>query len=212
MSDEIKNIVFDFNGVISKANKKDIVNKLNFQDVCNLVCYGFSFLTKSGFRKDLVDAYRGIMMGNCSCKTIYELFENEHQNRSQTIEKIVENFVSSMKTQEGLIQLVDYLRANGMKVFILSNSIPKTEQMIKSAEINQHFDGVYCSSEHGLIKPNRDIFDDACKLWGISPEESIFVDDKKENVKGALDAGFGNAFHLTDEEKIINKISESVLQ
>lgn len=212
MSNEIKNIVFDFNGVISKANKKEIVNKLDFQDVCNLVCFGFSFLTKSGFRKDLVSAYEGIMMGDCSCKTIYELFENEHSNKSQTIEKIVENFVSSMKTQERLIQLIDYLRANGMKVFILSNSIPKTEKMIKSTEIRQHFDGVYCSSEHGLIKPNRDIFDDACKLWGILPEESIFVDDKKENVKGALDSGFRKAFKLTDENKIINKISESVLQ
>ena len=40
------------------------------------------------------------------------------------------------------------------------------------------------------------------------PEESIFVDDKKENVKGALAAGFGDAFQLTTEEKIIDTVSQ----
>lgn len=211
MSNEIKNLVFDFNGVISKTNKKEIVNKLDFKDVCNLVSYCFSYLTKSGFRKDIVQAYKGIMKGDNSCQKLYEILENEHQNKSQTIEKILDSYVSAMRTQEGLIRLIDYLRANGMKAFILSNSIPQTEIMINSDEIRQHFDGVYCSSEHGLIKPNNDVFEDACRIWGILPEESIFVDDKKENVKGALAAGFGDAFQLTAEEKIIDKISEVVL-
>ncbi len=211
MSNEIKNIVFDFNGVISKANKMEILNKLNFQDVCNLVCFGFSFLTKSGFRKSLARAYDGIMLGKYSCESIYALFDNEFQDKSLTVEKIINNFISSMRTQEGLIELIDYLRANGFKVFILSNSIPKTENMIKSDEISSHFDGIYCSSEHGFIKPNKDIFDDACRVWGISPEESIFVDDKKQNTKGALKAGFNQAYQLTKEDKIIEKVSGIVL-
>jgi len=109
------------------------------------------------------------------------------------------------------LSLIDNLRANGLRVFILSNSIPETEIMIKSNEISSHFDGVYCSSEHGLIKPERDVFEDACKLWGILPEESIFVDDKKENAKGAKSAGFKKAYHLTNENEIIEKVSECVL-
>lgn len=212
MSNEIKNLVFDFNGVISKTNKKEIINKLNFKDVCNLVQYCFSYLTKSGFRNDIVHAYKGIMRGENNCQKVYDILEGEQQNKSYSVQKIVDNYVSSMRTQEGLIQLIDYLRTNGMKVFILSNSIPQTEIMINSDEIRQHFDGVYCSSERGLIKPDKDVFEDACKLWGILPEESIFVDDKKENVKGALAAGFGNAFKLTNEKEIINKVSEAVLQ
>ena len=208
MSNEIKNIVFDFNGVISKADKIKILNKLNLQDVCNLVCFGFSYLTKSGFRNSLVQAYKGVMMGNMPCENIYSLFEQEFPNKSVTVEKIVNNFVASMRTQDGLIKLIDYLRQNGLKVYILSNSIPKTEKMINSEAISAHFDGVYCSNEHGLIKPNKDIYEDACKKWGILPEESIFIDDKKENVKGALNAGFKEAYHLTREEDIINQISE----
>lgn len=208
---EIKNIVLDFNGVISKSNKKEILNCLDFKDVCNLVCYGFSFLNKSGFRKNIIKSYKGIQKGESSCKNIFDLFDNTFPNNSETVKKVVNNFVGSMKTREGLISLVDYLRANGFQVFILSNSIPKTEKLIKSNEIQSHFDGIYCSSEHGLIKPDISVFEDACKKWGILPEESLFVDDKKENVKGALDAGFKKSSCLTKEDDIINYISENTL-
>ena len=105
--------------------------------------------------------------------------------------------------------MIDYLRENGFQVFILSNSIPKTERMIKSEEIRSHFDGVYCSSEHGLSKPSVDVFKDACEKWGILPEESLFVDDKKQNVKGALEAGFKKAECLTKENDIVDYISEN---
>lgn len=208
---EIKNIVLDFNGVISKSNKKEILNNLDFSDVCNLVCYGFNFLTRSGFRKEVAKAYKGIQVGKTSCKNIFDLFDNTFPNNSETVKKVVNNFISSMRTREGLITMIDYLRENGFQVFILSNSIPKTEQMIKSEKIRKHFDGLYCSSEHGLIKPNIDIFKDACEKWGILPEESLYVDDKKENVKGALDAGFKKGSCLTKEKEIISFISENVL-
>lgn len=206
---EIKNIVLDFNGVISKSNKKEILNSLDFKDVCNLVCYGFSFLTKSGFKKDIAKAYRGIQVGKETCDSIFELFDNTFPNNSETVKKVVNNFVNSMKTRQGLISMIDYLRENGFQVFILSNSIPKTERMIKSEEIRSHFDGVYCSSEHGLSKPGADVFKDACEKWGILPEESLFVDDKKQNVKGALEAGFKKAECLTKENDIVDYISEN---
>lgn len=208
---EIKNIVLDFSGVISKSNKKEILNCLDFKDVCNLVCYGFSFLTRSGFRKNIVKSYKGIQKGESSCKDIFDLFDSTFPNNSETVKKVINNFVSSMKTREGLLTLVDHLRANEFRVFILSNSIPKTEKLIKSNKIQSHFDGIYCSSEHGLIKPDVNVFLDACEKWGILPEESLFVDDKKENVKGALDAGFKRGSCLTKEADIINYISQNTL-
>lgn len=211
MSGEIKNIVFDFNGVVSKSNKSEIIKKIDYKDICNLFCYGFSFLTNSGFRNDVKSAYKSIMMGKISCENIYALFENQHPNKSGSIKKIIESFIDSMRTQDGLILLIDYLRSNGFRVYILSNSIPKTERMIKSEEIESHFDGVYCSNEFGLIKPDIAIYEDACKKWGILPQESIFIDDKKENVKGAKNAGFNNAFCLTDEDQIIQQVSSYVL-
>ena len=94
---------------------------------------------------------------------------------------------------------------------ILSNSIPKTENLIYSDEIIKHFDGVYCSSEQGLAKPDIEVFEDACKLWGITPKESLFVDDNKQNAKSALNAGFKKASCLTNEDEIICYISENTL-
>lgn len=208
MSEEIKNIVLDFNGVVSKANKLDVVKSLSFNDVCNLVKYSFSFLTKSGFRKDLLESYKNLKVGTSTCKSIFDLFDSTYPHNSETVEKFVNNYVDSMRTREGLIRLVNFLRFNGFKVFILSNSIPKTEKLIHADDLKKHFDGVYCSSEQGLAKPSLSVFEDACKMWGILPEESLFVDDNRQNVKGALKAGFYDAACLTREEDIVDFISE----
>ena len=43
------------------------------------------------------------------------------------------------------------------------------------------------------------------ELFISTPEESIFVDDKKENTKGAKKSGFKKAYHLTNENEIIEK-------
>lgn len=208
MFEEVKNIVLDFNGVISKANKGDVVKNLSFNDVCDLVKYSFSFLTKSGFRKEVLESYKNLKVGTTTCKSIFDLFDSTYPYNSDAIENFVDNYVDSMRTREGLVRLVDFLRFNGFKVFVLSNSIPKTEKLIHDEAFKKHFDGVYCSSEQGLAKPNLAVFDDACKMWGISPEETLFVDDNKQNVKGALKSGFYDAACLTREEDIIEFISE----
>ena len=211
MSNEIKNIVFDFNGVISKSKVKDLINQVSFKDVCSLVCFGFSYLTKSGFRKNIARLSKALKTGQCSSEEFYEQFDYSLPNNSQIIQKLLDTYINSMQTREGLIQLIDYLRNNGFKVFILSNSIPQTEIIIKSESISSHFDGIYCSNEHGLAKPDPSIYKHACELWGILPEESIFVDDKKENVLGAEKAGFKKAYYLTKEDDIIMQVSQCVL-
>lgn len=208
---EIKNIVFDFNGVIAGFKKTGVLNKVNLRDVCNLIRFSFSYLTNSGFRGELKYAYHGLTRGKSSSEEIYSFFESYFPHKSDTVEKIYNNFVNSMYTREGMINLVKYLRENNFRTYLLSNTTPETAKIINSDDIKKYFDGVYCTSEHGNAKPEIEAYKKACKLWRIKPEESLFIDNKKRNTLAAQKVGFGDTFKSNNEKKIKKYLDEIYL-
>jgi len=40
-----------------------------------------------------------------------------------------------------------------------------------------------------LVKPQREIYDDAVRGLGVRPGEALFLDDRIENIQGAREAG-----------------------
>jgi glucose-1-phosphatase len=52
------------------------------------------------------------------------------------------------------------------------------------------FDFRFLSFELGLLKPDRDVFDQVAQLLPAPPERVLFLDDNQLNVDGALNAGF----------------------
>ena len=51
------------------------------------------------------------------------------------------------------------------------------------------FEKVWYSNELGMRKPNPAIFDYALRDAGLNPQETLFVDDLKENVEAAASVG-----------------------
>lgn len=50
-------------------------------------------------------------------------------------------------------------------------------------------ENVYCSAQFGCRKPSPEVFMKACQLLGCEPSETLFIDDRQENVDGAVKAG-----------------------
>lgn len=61
--------------------------------------------------------------------------------------------------------------------------------------------GVTVSGEIGLIKPDVAIYERHAKDFGLTPQNSIFIDDTMVNVEGARAAGW-QAVHFTGAEKL----------
>jgi len=51
------------------------------------------------------------------------------------------------------------------------------------------FQGVVMSGEEGFIKPQPEIYEILFDRFELIPEQSVFIDDRQENVKGALKMG-----------------------
>lgn len=56
--------------------------------------------------------------------------------------------------------------------------------------IDDYFDKLYFSYELGASKPDAEFYHKVIADAGIDPSESLFLDDRTENIDGALQAGF----------------------
>jgi FMN phosphatase YigB (HAD superfamily) len=70
------------------------------------------------------------------------------------------------------------------------------------------FENIYYSSRIGLRKPDVDAFDYVLQHNGLSPHETIFIDDSAQHIEGALKIGL-NAFWLDlKQTNTINLVKE----
>lgn len=90
-------------------------------------------------------------------------------------------------------QVLDALRSRGLRICIVSNAAYHPEAMraqLRHLRLVDYFDATVYSSEIGVRKPNREIYDEALRLVGVQPEDAIFVGDRlREDVKGPRTAG-----------------------
>lgn len=104
-----------------------------------------------------------------------------------------------METPVPNLELFDYIATNLMgshTVGILSNAPRYLIERIASDKLTA-FDPVLISSDLKMLKPSKDIYEEAARRCGVAPEEVLFIDDGEKNVAGAKAAGM-NAFLYTD--------------
>ena len=82
------------------------------------------------------------------------------------------------------------LKAHGIRTAILSNMGDSVLENIEREFAWIHgFDVLVWSYQHGMAKPDRAIYEHALEQIGTVPAETIFVDDKLENVVAARAVG-----------------------
>lgn len=90
-----------------------------------------------------------------------------------------------------LIELVQSMRRNGVKVVVGSNAASDHYSNLVSDGMLDHFDGIYVSSTMGanIKKPDAAFFDFILRDMDVDPRETLFIDDNAGHVEGARKAG-----------------------
>ena len=110
------------------------------------------------------------------------------------------------KTYQESIDVLAYLNKKNIKCFVLSNWSAETFQgMIDAYPFLKKFDGMIISGEVQLIKPDPKIYKLAIKNFNLIPNETIFIDDRLDNIKAAQNMGF-KTIHLKDPSIIRKKV------
>ena len=94
--------------------------------------------------------------------------------------------------------------------YVLSNWSSETFIGMKDDyDFLNKFDGMIISGEEKLVKPDEEIYKLAIKRFSLIPEETIFIDDRIENINSAKLLDF-KTIHLTDPKKIKEKIEKLI--
>lgn len=91
---------------------------------------------------------------------------------------------------EGTAELISRLKTEGYGVYGLTNWSMETYPLIRDRyDVFSLFDGVVVSGEEHLLKPQREIYECLLERYGLQADELVFIDDNADNVAGAEAVG-----------------------
>lgn len=195
---KIKNIIFDLSEVIISGFHKteEIIEK-------NTNIKAEEFLAK---RREVEDVFLDTMRGKYTeDEYIDALVENANWNVSKEIIKKSIRQNLDVKV-EGTIKIVEKLKEK-YKLILLSDHIKEwVEYILNTNKDLEAFRHKYFSYEYGMLKEDEGTFRYILGKEKILPSETIFIDDKKDNIKMANKEGiqgivFENAKQLEYELK-----------
>ncbi|MBF81995.1 MAG: hypothetical protein CL522_01115 [Actinobacteria bacterium] len=100
-----------------------------------------------------------------------------------------------------MIQVVNELRQAGYRLALLTNAVREFRPVIeKTVPIYDLFDVIVDSSEVGMRKPDKEIYDLASQNLGVENSQCLMIDDLIANVQGAENAGMQGLLFTTSDE------------
>lgn len=94
-----------------------------------------------------------------------------------------------MKPVEGAREVLTELRGRGLKIGVLSNTLPSIERTLDAIGLRDLVDVPLATCLLGVHKPEAQAFRLAADALGLPPAEILFIDDLPENVEAARAVG-----------------------
>jgi HAD superfamily hydrolase (TIGR01509 family) len=176
----IKALIFDCFGVLYWDDLNRLYNLVHpeqFQDLTDLVhACDHGYLGKQDFLNSVAE------LSGISVEAVMAVIHDKSRRNEPLIERVKE----LKKTY---------------KIGMLTNMGQDTlDEIFTSAERAELFDDVVVSSDIGLIKPSRDIFEVALERLGTSAAETVFIDDRVVNTDGAERVGMRTILFTTNKQ------------
>ena len=177
----IEVILFDADGVIQHAThnwQEAFARTLPFehsvlaqQFTADIFAAETAYLTRAeGFDKALDDVLR-----------IWRLLD---------FKSSVVDIMLSIEPYDEIMQVIKTIRSNGIRCFVASNQqTHRANYMTAKFGYATKFDGELYSCNLGAAKPSRIFFERALKIAGANSASTLFIDDRGENIEGAIETG-----------------------
>ncbi|MCW5821758.1 MAG: HAD family phosphatase [Cyanobacteria bacterium TGS_CYA1] len=106
-----------------------------------------------------------------------------------------------------MLKWVSHLKKNGITIGLISNMPLELTIAIRKESWIADFDHCTFSCEIGMVKPHRSIYEHSLLNLKLNGAESLFIDDRKENIDAANELGIhGHLF--TSYENLMKSAKE----
>ena len=169
----IKAIIFDCFGVL-------------YPDTYWTMAHRYLGADLSGKEQALHDLLLAVDLGNITRDDLWQEFGVLVNKSKEQVYAELEGF-GGLDSQ--LLQFIEDKKPD-YKIGMISNvGQGFIERMFVSNPARYYFDDIVLSSEVGLVKPDKRIYDMSARNLDVEVEHCLFVDDLEKNVQGAKDAG-----------------------
>lgn len=196
MSYKIKNIVFDLGGVLIDFNPSNYLKLLGFDQEST------DFFVKLVFYSEEWNEYN---KSNFDKSFMFNILLEKYPQYSVQLIKIYENIEWKYILYE-VREVADYLKSLkslGYNIYILSDLSEEHYNFNKNLDFFNYIDGGVYSFEIGTTKPSKNNYEVLLKRFLLVPQETIFIDDRLNNVEASKEFGIhGIQFDTLDEVKV----------
>ncbi len=194
----IKNIIFDMGNVLLEYTPKRYVKTVTDDEIIATA------LIKELFSGD---EWQELDKGIITEEDLVMRVSDRIPQYTEYVKKAMDNWHSDLTPIEGMEEIVKKLKDKGYKIYLLSNTSLRFFKYRDNVKIFSHFDGFIVSAEEKLLKPDKAIYDCICQRFNLNCNECIFIDDLKDNIEGALNAGL-KAHLFTGANELFNYLQE----
>ena len=198
--DTIKNVVFDFGGVLLDWNPRYFYKSI-FNDDQKME-YFLQNIATSTWNAQMD---KGRSFEECM-KELAEQYP-EYKDPIMLYRKGWETMLKG-PIESGMRVLDAVMNAQKFKVYGLTNWSAETfPGTFNKYKFLQKFEGIVVSGEEQMIKPEKGIYLTLIERYNLVPEETFFIDDNIQNVETALSRGI-NAVQFTGTDKNLEQIAK----
>lgn len=195
---KIKNIVFDFGGVLVDWNPVYLYSKL-FDDEAEMNHFLENICTPEWNIQQ--DAGRSLAKAT-------EILQTEHPQHKELIGHYYGRWEEMLggDIREN-VRVLEMLKPS-YPLYGLTNWSGETITIAYSKfDFFNHFDGVVVSGDEKLIKPDPKLYTVLLERYNLKPNETLFIDDNLKNIETAHDMGF-HTIHITENVDLEEEVKK----
>jgi epoxide hydrolase-like predicted phosphatase len=182
-------VIFDFGGVLMKT--RDYAPRHRWDDRLNLA-YGS---VERAVHND--ETWRSAQIGAIPIETYWADVAARLNLTGAQVKQLAEDFYRGDVLDAQLIDLIKSLRAEGFTIALLSNDSVELRPKLERLGILELFDPLIITAEIGVMKPDTAAYNTVLERIRHRADESIFIDDRQENIEGAAAVGI-HGIHYKD--------------
>jgi HAD superfamily hydrolase (TIGR01509 family) len=194
----IRAVVFDIGGILEPPWAEALLGELP----------PFVRMERGRFQAHLAEHHVALTEGRMSLAELYGriLPETGAPAPGQAVARHLDVYLrATARLDARVLELVDALERRYV-VACLTNTEREVGELNRRRGLYRPFHRAYLSTEIGLHKPGRAIFEWVLRDLGCAGPEVVFVDDGDANVRGAREAGL-HAIHYRDFDQLTGELA-----
>ncbi len=196
----IKAVLFDYGNVLSHPGEPGRIaenpnlKNLEANSFCNAYWHG-----REDYDRGTVEAAHYWDGVGKKLDRIFSTQEKEHL--------IAQDIACWSILNSVMLEWVSHLKQKGIIIGLISNMPLELTRSIRNEPWIANFDHCTFSCEIGLVKPHRSIYEHSLSNLGLQGSESLFIDDRKENIDAAAELGI-HGHHFTNYDNLMKSAKE----